>query len=185
MRYRVVYADPPWTFATYSAKGKGKSPERHYQCLTLPEIKALPVAELAADDCALFLWVTMPTLPQGLEVIRSWGFTYKSRAFCWAKLTRTGKQWHFGCGYSTRKNPEDCLLATRGRPRVLDRGVPELIVAPVREHSRKPDEARQRIERLFAGPRVELFARQRWPGWEVRMSDQPEHFAEVTNQATL
>src|SRR5688500_9647906 len=75
-RYGVIYADPPWTFQTGSDKGKGGSPEQHYSCLSLDEIKALPVKDLAADDCVLLLWVTWPILPRGLEMIQAWGFTY-------------------------------------------------------------------------------------------------------------
>jgi hypothetical protein len=77
--YRLIYADPPWTFATYSRKGKGRSAEAYYDCMSLAEIKALPVADWAADDCVLLLWTTDPLLPTALDVIRSWGFTYKRR----------------------------------------------------------------------------------------------------------
>jgi N6-adenosine-specific RNA methylase IME4 len=178
LRYGAILADPPWSFDTYSAKGKGKSADRHYPCMSFAEIGALPVGDLAAEDCALFLWVTMPTLPRALDVIRAWGFTYKSRAFAWAKQTCTGRHWAFGCGYGTRKGVEDCLLAVRGRPRRLEtgKGVRELVVAPTRGHSRKPDEVRDRIRSLFPGPYVELFARSRAEGWDVELSNKPDKF---------
>src|SRR5215813_5286683 len=86
--YGVIYADPPWTFATYSRKGKGRSAEAHYDCMSLAEIKALPVADWAADNCVLLLWTTDPLLPTALEVIRSWGFIYKTVGFYWAKLNK-------------------------------------------------------------------------------------------------
>jgi N6-adenosine-specific RNA methylase IME4 len=163
--YKVVLADPPWTFATYSRKGKGRSAEAHYDCMSLAAIKALPVADWAAPDCALFLWATDPSLPQALEVIEAWGFAYKTVAFTWAKTTRDGTGFPIGCGYWTRANPELCLLATRGRPQRLSRSVRQLIVSPRREHSRKPDEAYERIEALVPGPYLELFAREQRPGW--------------------
>ena len=164
--YGVILADPPWTFATYSRKGKGRSAEAHYDCMSLADIKALPVGDWAAADCALFLWITDPSLPQALEVIEAWGFVYKTVAFTWAKTTKDGAGFPIGCGYWTRANPEQCLLATRGRPQRLSRAVPQLILAPRREHSRKPDEVYERIEVLVAGPYLELFARDQRIGWD-------------------
>jgi N6-adenosine-specific RNA methylase IME4 len=152
--------------ATYSRKGKGRSAEAHYDCLSLPDIKALPVVEWAAPDCALFLWATDPSLPQALEVIARWGFAYKTVAFTWVKTTKDGAGFPIGCGYWRRANPEQCLLATRGRPQRLLRSVRQLIVAPRRLHSQKPDETRERIEALVPGPYLELFARERRPGWD-------------------
>ena len=163
--YGVILADPPWTFATYSRKGKGRSAEAHYDCMSLAGIKALPVAHWAAPDCALFLWATDPALPQALEVIDAWGFTYRTVAFTWAKTTKDGAGFPIGCGYWTRANPEQCLLATRGKPQRLSRSVPQLILAPRREHSRKPDEVYGRIETLVSGPYLELFGRVRRAGW--------------------
>ena len=124
--YRVIYADPPWTFATYSRKGKGRSAEAHYDCMSLAEIKALPVAQWAADDCVLFLWTTDPLLEQAFEIIRAWGFTYKTVGFYWAKLNQptpgnNHRSFFTGLGFWTRANPEPCLLATRGKPRRLRR----------------------------------------------------------------
>lgn len=169
--YSAILADPPWRFATYSAKGLGRSAEAHYDCLSLPEIKALPVGELALPDSCLFLWATNPLLPQALEVMAAWGFTYKTVAFCWSKRTKHGK-WHIGTGYWTRANAELCLLGTRGKPRRLSRGVRMLVEAPIRQHSRKPDEVRAGIEALVLGPYLELFARESAPGWSVTFSDQ-------------
>lgn len=173
--YGVILADPPWTFETYSAKGKGRSAERHYACMTDLEIAALPIKELAADDCVLFLWTTAPKLEDALWVIQQWGFDFKTMGFTWIKRNRAGKDTHedgtfwSGMGFWTRSNAEFCLLATRGapkrRPGATD--VHELIVAPVREHSRKPDEARKRIGRLVAGPYLELFARSRAEEWDA------------------
>lgn len=168
--FQAIVADPPWRFASWSDKGEGKSASQHYDVMTLDDIKALPVGDLSAPDCMLFMWVVDPMLPHAFEVLDAWGFTYKTKAFTWAKTTRKSSlswlpKWHFGMGYYTRGNPEDCLLATRGKPKRIGRGVRQLIVSPVREHSRKPDEALERVEQLVAGPYVELFSRTARPGW--------------------
>jgi N6-adenosine-specific RNA methylase IME4 len=165
-RYGAILADPPWTFKTYSAKGTGRGAVSHYDTMSFEDLAAMQVADLAADDCALFLWVPKTTLQRGLDLIATWGFTWKTIGYTWAKTTKDGTRFPIGLGYYTRANPEICLLATRGRPKRLSRGVPELIIAPRREHSRKPDEARERIEQLFAGPYLELFARDSRPGWD-------------------
>ena len=172
-RYNVIYADPPWTFATYSAKGKGRSPEAHYDCMGFADICRIPVADWAAENSILLLWVTDPLLPRGLELIEAWGFTYKTVGFYWAKLNKRAsteqfdeKSFFTGLGYWTRANAEQCLLATRGSPKRLAKDVRRLIVSPRREHSRKPDEIHERIERLAAGPYLEMFARTTHTGWD-------------------
>ena len=174
MKYAVIYADPPWEFKVYSGKGKQRSAERHYDTASLDDIKALPIGNLAADDCALFLWCVMPELPGALEVIKAWGFEYKTVAFNWVKTNENdkfidlnGSGLHWGMGYWTRANAELCLLATRGAPQRLDKGVHQVVVSPVGEHSRKPDEVQVRIERLLDGPYLELFARRTTPKWAV------------------
>jgi N6-adenosine-specific RNA methylase IME4 len=170
--YKVIYADPPWTFATYSRKGKGRSAEAHYDCMSLADIKALPVADWAADDCVLLMWVTDPLLEKAFDVIRAWGFTYKTVGFYWAKLNKSAPQLVYdrrsfftGLGFWTRANPEPCLLATRGSPRRRRADVSKLIVSARREHSRKPDEVYDRIEALCEGPYLEMFARSARSGW--------------------
>lgn len=164
-RFSVIYADPPWEFKVYSGKGKQRSAERHYDTASLDDIKALPVAPIAAEDCALFLWCVMPELPGALEVIKAWGFEYKTCAFTWIKQNKSGEGLFWGMGYWTRANAELCLLATRGSPKRIAMDVHQVVMAPVAEHSRKPDEVRVRIERLLAGPYLELFARRSADGW--------------------
>ena len=166
MLYSVIYADPPWKFKTFSEKGLGRSAEAWYDCMSLDDIKNFPVKTYAANDCVLLLWVTDPFLKHGFEIIESWGFEYKTVGFYWAKTTGNHGS-HFiplsdfpiGTGYWTRANPEQCLLATRGRPKRINNDVRKLVVSPRREHSRKPDEIYERIERLCSGPYLELFAR--------------------------
>lgn len=186
-RYGVIMADPPWLFENYSESGEKRNAKSHYDCMSIDDIKAMPVGELASRDCALMMWVVRSLLPEALDVIRAWGFDYKSFAFTWAKTTPLEAQkaidryidrnghwptaddghWHMGNGYGTRANSEICLLATTGTPERLNKGVRELIVAPRREHSRKPDEAYDRARRLFAGPHLELFGREEREGWDV------------------
>lgn len=167
-KYEVILADPPWDFKTYSDKGKGRSAEKHYKTLTLEDIKKLPVHKLAARDCVLFLWSVGPRLDDAFDVIREWGFGYKTKAFCWAKETKLQRGWHFGMGYWTRANSEDCLLATRGHPKRVDASVPQLVVSPVLRHSAKPPGVRDRIVKLVGDvPRIELFAREAAPGWDA------------------
>ena len=166
-KYSVIYADPPWTFQVWSGEGKDRAAENHYPTMTQAEIEALPVAELAADDCALFMWAVMPQLPEALAVIEAWGFEYKTCAFVWVKRTKDEQRFATGMGYWTRANAEVCLLATRGSPQRLNADVHQVIESPRMEHSRKPEEAAVRIMRLIGGPYIELFARAKREGWEA------------------
>jgi N6-adenosine-specific RNA methylase IME4 len=166
-RFSVIYADPPWEFEVYSGKGKQRSAERYYDTESLDAIKAMPIAPLAADNCILFLWGVWPELPGALDVIRAWGFDYKTAGFIWVKKNRNGEGDFTGMGYWTRANSEPCLLATKGSPLRLAQDVMQIIWEPVAGHSAKPEEARRRIERLVAGPYLELFARSPVPGWTV------------------
>lgn len=163
--YRVISADPPWPFVTFSEKGQGKSPGRHYQTMEVEEIAAMPVRDVAADDCALFIWTTWPNIFETERVIKGWGFNYSGLAWEWLKRNPVTGKYAFGGGYGTRKNLEPCLLATRGSPKVLNRSVRDFLYAPRREHSRKPDEHFERVEKMYRGPYLELFAREARPGW--------------------
>ena len=175
--YDVILADPPWKFVTRSAKGLGRAPERHYSTMTPEAIRALPVGDLAAPDCALFLWGTWPTLLRDVpELLRAWGFEYKSCAFLWVKANPKGGGFFTGLGYYTRANTEPCLLAIRGRKPVAAHNVPQVIYSPIRAHSQKPDETYSRIEALYPGQRyLELFARRRggesWATWGNQAPD--------------
>lgn len=142
--------------------------ERHYPTMPLEDIKSLPVEELAAPDCVLFLWATFPMLQEALEVIRAWGFQFKTVAFTWIKLAPKADSIFWGMGYWTRSNAEICLLATKGQPKRQAKNVHQVIISHVEEHSKKPEEARRRIVALMGDvPRVELFARQAAAGWDV------------------
>ena len=181
LRYRVIYADPPWLFESRSEKGDGRNPNQDYDCMPTAEIAALPVHQMASKDCVLFLWVTNPMLPDGLAVMRAWGFKYKAVGFTWAKATKQGLNgdpvrplkdefnWRMNNGYWTRQNTEHCLIGTMGdiarRPDA--RNVRELLIAGSgADKSQKPIEAYDRIERLVDGPYLELFARNTRRGWD-------------------
>jgi len=167
-KYNIIYADPPWNFKVWSKNiGKyGRCPDKHYKTMNLEDIKNIEVP--SDDNCALFLWVTYPMLQEGFELIDAWGFSYRTCAFTWVKSTKDGKGFPIGLGYWTRANPEICLLATKGRILRVSKGVPNLVISPRREHSRKPDEIRDKIVELVGDlPRVELFARQKVDGWDV------------------
>ena len=167
-KYNIIYADPPWNFKTYSEKGKQKkSAECHYRCMNIDNIYDLPINQIAADNCILFLWVTFPLLKQGLETIEKWGFTYKTIGFNWIKQNKKSDSLFWGLGYWTRANSEICLLATKGKPKRISKSVHSVIISKIREHSRKPDEVRDKILELCGDmPRIELFARQSVDGWD-------------------
>ena len=135
--------------------------------MTKKEIQALPVPALCEKDCVLFLWVTFPCLLEGLELIGTWGFKYKTCGFVWVKKNRKSSGWFWGLGYWTRSNVELCLLATKGRPKRVSRRVHQVVDEAVMEHSRKPDEVLNRITELCGNvPRIELFARRKTEGWD-------------------
>ena len=172
-RYGVILADPPWRFEPYSrSSGMSRAADNHYPTSPLGEIKSLDVASIAAPDSVLFLWATVPMLPQALETMAAWGFAYKS-SFAWAKD-------RVGTGFWNRNKHELLLIGTRGHVPAPAMGTqrPSLIEAPVREHSRKPDEAYEIIESYFPSlPKIELHARssRARPGWDAWGAEAPDH----------
>lgn len=169
--YRVILADPPWAFKTYNDVDQRKKPERHYRTLSFEALCTLPVAGLAhPEGCALALWTTGPMLHAAFEVLSNWGFDFRT-AGAWAKQSRGGNGLAFGTGYLLRGAAEFFLLATRGGPRRREgreaRSQRNLILAPLREHSRKPEGLHRILEALYRGPYCELFARERRPGWDA------------------
>ena len=168
-KYNIIYADPPWCYETWSDKGKEKkSADCHYNTMKNEDIYNLPVSNIAADDCVLFLWVTFPKMQEGIETIIRWGFTYKTCAFNWVKRNKKSDSWFWGLGKWTRSNSELCLLATRGNPKRISKSVHQVCDARIMEHSKKPDEIRHKIVELCGDlPRIELFARSIYPGWDA------------------
>src|SRR3954453_14671429 len=135
-KYGAIYADLPWHFRNWSAKGTGRNAVSHYDCMDFEAMMRLPVQEFAAEDCVLFLWAIDPLLPKALELIAAWGFEYKTVGFYWVKQNKASKGFFTGLGYWTRANPEQCLLATRGKPGRVAKDVRRLVVVPRPEHSR-------------------------------------------------
>lgn len=172
--YDLLVADPPWKFLTRSDKGKlKKSAECHYRTMDLDEIKALSIARLAAPDCALLLWGTAPMFQQALEVAAAWGWQYKSQGM-WHKTTKHGKT-SFGTGFRIRNSHEPFIIAVRGNPKNT-KAERSVIMAQVREHSRKPDEFYQMAERWLPGARrLDIFGRELRDGWDV-MGDEADKF---------
>lgn len=169
--YRAILADPPWPFATWSHKGQGRSGEAHYSTMNHADLEAMPIRDLAAPDSILFLWVVQTQFPQAVRLTEAWGYTLKSVAFAWIKgnslpLFPSDVVTQMGMGKWTRAEFEQCWLATKGTPKRLNADVRQVLDERRREHSRKPDEIHSRIERLVAGPYLELFARQQRPGWD-------------------
>lgn len=177
-KYGAILADPPWAYKTYSGDQIPSRASRnglasaHYKTMQAEEIAHMPVAKLATNNSVLFIWITWPLLLDGINIMSSWGFEYKTCAFSWMKadvstlnLFNDPVDAYMGLGYWTRANSEMCLLATRGSPKRLNADVRQGIIEPRREHSRKPDCIYERIERLVDGPYLELFARQQRPGW--------------------
>lgn len=174
--FRAIVADPPWSYQVFSEKGKGRSAERHYSCMTLGDIARLPVAEIAARDAHLFLWIPGPFLVVGahLQIMSGWGFKPCSDVFYWLKTKKgvlgtvqfvSENIFYKGMGFTTRKNAESVVLGRKGLPRRNTKSMHQLILAPRREHSRKPDEVYARVEEYCDGPYLNLFARESRGNW--------------------
>lgn len=171
-KYSVIYADPPWSYADVHTWHKmGGGVKKHYKTMEIKEIDNMGevINKISEENCLLFMWVTFPNLKEGLNVIEKWGFKYKTLGFSWIKLNKKNKKPCFGIGYYTKSNCEVCLIGIKGKPGkvIKDNTVSSCIISERREHSRKPDEARERIEKLVGKvPKIELFARQEVEGWD-------------------
>jgi N6-adenosine-specific RNA methylase IME4 len=184
-RYAMIAADPPWHFRARTALQMSnwtsrRDAEKHYPVMGVDDIAALPVKDIVADDAHLLLWITGPLFVEGkhLAIMKAWGFRPSSVAFTWVKLKRSidtrqlrvtatlESDLHVGLGLTTRKNAEFCILGRRGNAKRLSKSVREIILSPVREHSRKPDEFYRRAQQYAAGPYLEMFSRESRPGWD-------------------
>lgn len=168
-KYNIIYADPPWNYRDK----RDKHPRlcggaaAHYKTMKIEDIKNLPVRNIADENCILFLWATFPCLPEALEVIKAWGFEYKTLGFNWIKTNKKNDKPFFGIGHYTKSGSEICLIAIKGRPNIIDNSISSTLIAPREEHSKKPDIVRDRIVQLCGDvPRIELFARQVANGWD-------------------
>lgn len=168
-KYNIIYADPPWPYNESGTNAKVK--DRHYKMMQIDDICAMPVKNLQADKCILFLWVTAPRLPMAFRVMDAWGFQYHSLGFDWLKVSASGKP-RIGPGYYTRQNNEFCLIGVpkekERRLKPLVHNISAAVVEERREHSRKPDIVRSHIVAICGDlPRIELFAREATAGWDV------------------
>tara|TARA_Y100000593_G_scaffold95131_1_gene200513 strand:- start:49092 stop:49652 length:561 start_codon:yes stop_codon:yes gene_type:complete len=166
-KYSIIYADPPWDYKGQTQhSGKGGKPSggaaSHYSPMKLKELKKLPVKSICEEDCLMFMWVTSPHLDQGIELMKSWGFSYATIAFVWDKV-------RVNPGFYTMSQCEVCIVGKMGKipkPRGA-RNVRQYIRALRGKHSKKPYEARERISKMFpTQPKIELFARKEYQGWD-------------------
>lgn len=163
MKYNIIYCDPPWNYKNATCRGGAK---KHYKTTDDSELQTMNVQNLAADNCMCFMWATYPKLQDALDLMKAWGFEYKTVAFTWIKMK--GCEHFTGMGFYTRSNAEIVLLGTKGKLERKNKGVKQVVVTQVGEHSEKPHEVRKRIERLFGDiPRIELFARNASKGWDA------------------
>lgn len=169
-KYQIIYADPPWSYND-KMSGHSFSLDHEYQTQSKDWIANLPVGSISATDSVLFLWAVSPLLPEALQVMKAWGFKYKTVAFCWIKKTVHGKQVH-NLGRWTMGGMELCLLGTKGHPQRKVKNIKQTFEAIRTKHSQKPFEVRKFIEDLMGElPRVELFARNKRDGWDVIGND--------------
>ena len=166
-KYNIIYADPPWSYRDKASAGN-RGASFKYDVQDHKWICGLPVENISDDNCVLFLWITMPQLPNVFEVIKEWGFVYKTCAFTWVKRNKLQPSWFWGMGNWTRSNSELCLLATKGKPKRVSAAVHSVVDTPIEKHSKKPDVVKDRIVQLCGDlPRIELFARQKTEGWDA------------------
>jgi len=161
-KYNIIYADPPWRYW----EGGKKNQSRHYSTMKLEDIKKLQIP--AKNDCVLFLWFTDPMLIHIFDVVKEWGFEYTGKLITWIKINKKKDSFFFGLGNRTRANPEVCLIATKGNPKINWDKFQGTLFTRIREHSRKPDEMRDMIVSLCGDlPRIELFAREKVEDWDA------------------
>jgi len=171
-KYQIIYADPPWKYRQGKSMGTNfqGAADSQYECMDYLDICKLPIKEITDNKCLLFIWATFPQIKEGLEVINSWGFQYKTVAFTWIKTNVKNTNPFFGIGYYTKSNAEVCLLGTKGNAHSLvkDNTISSIVITPKRKHSSKPPEVRDKIVQLVGDvPRIELFARQKTEGWDA------------------
>lgn len=163
-KYNIIYADPPWTYGGGKNNRTFRVAKSHYCVMKTKEICQLRIP--SAEDCILFMWVTPPQMEDGLKVMKAWGFKYKTVGFTWIKTYSSGKPC-VGLGYYTRSNAEMCLIGVKGNIKRINNTVSSVIISERERHSKKPDEVRKRIVELMGDlPRIELFARETFPGWD-------------------
>lgn len=171
-KYNIIYADPPWEYkksgGTKNSRGLAK---KHYSTMKVEDICNLPIHNIKTDDAICFMWATFPNIDQALKVMKAWGFEYISAAFVWVKKNKKANTNFLGAGAYTRANAEVCLIGiskkTKAKQCVKSHSVHQIVESKIEEHSKKPNEVRERILELLGDiPRIELFARQHADGWD-------------------
>lgn len=177
-KYTVIYADPPWEYRQSGSKTNSRGmAKQHYQTMSTEEIKEIPVNKISAQSAILFLWATFPNINEALEVMKFWGFEYKTAAFVWIKTNKKSNSLFWGMGAYTRANAEVCLIGIKNikaKQFVKSHAVHQVILSPIEHHSKKPDETRDRIIQLLGNniSKIELFSRQKVNGWDCWGNDE-------------
>lgn len=172
-KYNIIYADPPWEYFLYQKQDWRGTANKHYNTLTIEKIKKLPVKQISDKNCILFLWGTWPNLQECLDVIKAWGFKYKTIGFNWIKTNSTNSKCFFGMGHYTKSNSEFCLIATKGTIPIISNKISSVLHSSIQKHSKKPDIIRDKILQLVGNlPRIELFARTKVHGWDTWGNDE-------------
>ena len=180
-KYKIIYTDPPWQYNDKALAGN-RGAECKYHVMSLEALRDLNVPSIADTDCVLFIWGTWTHINEIQQVIEAWGFQYKTVGFVWLKTYPNIEKFFIGMGNCTRSNTEYCLFATKGKPKRIDAGISQIIKSPVRQHSKKPDEVRTKIVKLFGDlPRIELFARTKIHGWDTWGNDQKLNLQPLEN----
>ena len=174
-KYNIILADPPWSYSDKRDNPTKNNPNgaggatKHYNCMKIEDLKKLNVNELADEDCMMFMWATFPKLDSALELMKAWGFKYRTVAFVWVKMKNNMSEPRGdGIGFYTNNNAEIVLLGRKGKYWREEKNVRQIILEPKSKHSKKPDEIKERIVRLMGNiPRIELFSRDKTEGWDV------------------
>ena len=192
-KYNIIYADPPWKYNSRNNINTrfGGGVFNKYSLMTMEEIKSLPISNLAEENCALFLWCTFPYLDKQIKLFDYWGFRYCTLGFSWIKTNSKNGKPFFGVGYYAKSNCEICLMGMKGQLKPISNKVSSVIISPRREHSKKPDEVRNKIVELFGDlPRIELFAREKVEGWnswgnEIESDVEIEGYSQKTEKYSI
>ena len=167
-KYKIIYADPPWMYndrRNHKSTGMALSA---YNCMEIENIKKLPINKISDNNSVLFLWVTLPKLKEGIDVLESWGFKYITVAFVWVKQNPKNDGIYSGLGHWTNANAEIVLLGKKGKISRIVKNIKQIVIEHRGKHSVKPNEVRNRIVQLMGDlPRIELFARQKNEGWDI------------------
>lgn len=165
-KYKIIYADPPWSYND-KMSGHSFSLDHEYETQSKDWIKNLNVELIADKNCVLFMWAVSPLLPEAFEVMKAWGFKYKTLGFCWVKQYKCGKVVK-NLGRYTMGGVELCLIGTKGHPVRQAKNISQVHFDIRTKHSKKPEAIRQKIVQVFGDiPRIELFAREKTEGWDV------------------